>query len=382
MRTSGKDTTSHAINKKYVVAGHIAKDAHIKIKDFNSLPRVFGKLLKNSIPVSKTDEVLGEDWTFSEVLTELERHTVAPVSHSYGGRGPNVAYGAALSGATVELIGFVGEDFDKPYPDFYDGGYRTHLVNAGVVINELRLIPDKINKIDEERHDRGILAFEHKEIPTIYCVKDLSGNDFYFIDDIKGAHVLAETSPIPKKTIQRYDGVFITSGEQSFNRRLIEYAYKLNKEIIFDIGAYDLKGDYLREVIPKCNTILGNRYEINLSRQAFQIKSMEELFDVSSNITTIILEDKIACTAKILERNEAPTKIGPIKVKRRVSSVGCCDGIAAGYLGFHAQGYDTITATKAGLIQCANIWQVEGVQEGMLNKQQLFHKMKNPIIES
>lgn len=375
MRNSGR----LRISRKFIVAGHIAKDAHIKINDCNSLPRVFGRLLKNSTPISKTSEVLGKDWTFSKVLTVLNEHMVSPVSHSYGGRGPNVAYGAALLGATVELIGFVGEDFDKPYPGFYDGGYRTHLVNAGVIINELHLTPDKIHTIEEEGHDRGLLAFENKEIPTIYCVKDLYGNDFYFIDDIKGAHVLAEASPIPKKTVQRYDGIFITSGEQPFNRRLIDCAYKLNKEIIFDIGAYDLKDDYLREVIPKCNTILGNQYEINLAKQAFQIKRIEGLFDVSSDITTIILEDKITCTAEILERNKAPTKIGPIKVKKRVSSVGCCDGIAAGYLGFQAQGYDTITATNAGLIQCANIWQVEGVQEGMLNRQQLFHKMKTPI---
>lgn len=364
-------------NRGFSVVGHIAKDIHIKIYSCNSLPKVFTRLFKNSTPISKTNEILGEDWTFSKVLTVLKKHMVSPISYSYGGRGPNVAYGATILGATIELIGFVGEDFDRRYPGFYGGGYRTHLVNAGVVINELHLIPDKIHAIDEQKHKHGILAFKNKEIPTIYCVKDLKGNDFYFIDDIKGAHTLANACPIPKETLQQYDGIFVTSGEQPFNKRLINYAHKLNKEIIFDIGAYNLTDEYLQEIIPKCNVILGNRYEMNLAKQAFHINSMEELFDVSSDIFTIILEDKIALTAKIFERNKAPMRIGPIKVRKRVSSVGCCDGIAAGYLGLHAQGYDAITATKAGLIQCANIWQVEGVQEAMLSKKKLFQEMKN-----
>ena len=373
--------THRSASKRFLVAGHIAKDIHIKIRDNNKLPKVFHRLFKNSTPISKVDEVLGEEWTFKKVLATLRRHMIAPVFYSYGGRGPNVAYGTALLGAAVELIGFVGEDFDKPYPGFYDGGYRTHLEKAGVTINELVLEPDELAAINEENHNHGILVFKGKEIPTIYCIKDLNGIDFYFIDDIKGAHTLATRSHIPKQLVNNCEGVFITSGERSFNSRLIDYAYQKNREIIFDVGAYNTTSLYLKEIIPKCNIILGNKYEINLVKQAFNINDISELFHLSSDIATIILEDKIACTAEIYEQKRTDSiRIATMEVKKRVSSIGCCDGIAAGYLSFHAQGYDNVVAVKAGLIECQSIWQVEGVQEGMLNKHQLFPKLKNAII--
>lgn len=369
--------THRSSSKKFLVAGHIAKDVHIKIRDSNKLPRVFHRLFKNSTPISKVDEFLGEEWTFKKVLATLRRHMIAPVFYSYGGRGPNVAYGAALLGASVELVGFVGEDFDKPYPGFYDGGYRTHLERGGVAVSELVLNPNELDAIDEENHNNGVLVFRGKEIPTIYCVKDLNGIDFYFIDDIKGAHTLATKSPIPKQLIDNHDGVFTTSGEPSFNSRLIDYAHQKNKEIIFDVGAYNTTSPYLKEVIPKCNVILGNEYEINLVKQAFNTNDISELFHLSSSIATIVLEDKIACTAEIYERERTePIRIATTEVKKRVSSIGCCDGIAAGYLALHAQGYDNMVAVKAGLIECQSVWQVEGVQEGMLNKHQLFQRLK------
>lgn len=363
--------------KSFIVAGHIAKDIHIKIRDCNLLPNEFTQLLKNSTPISRINEILGKDWTFDRVLNLLKGHMISPISYSYGGRGSNVAYGAAILGAAVELIGLVGDDFDTNYPDFYDGGYRTHLTNAGVKIKEISLSLNEINTIIEEWHNHGILKIKDKEIPTIYCIKDMNGIDFYFIDDLKGAHIFADRSPIPKKTIEQYDGILLTSGEQKFNKRLISYSHELDKEIIFDIGAYNLTLDYLEEILPKCNTVFGNQYEIDLIKKSLHIKNVKELFDISSNIDKIIVANKIECIAKIYTyMKKDPIKIGPIKINKRVSSVGCCDGIISGYLGLHAQGYDTITALKAGLIQCSNIWQVEGVQEGMLNKEQLFCEMK------
>jgi len=369
--------THRSSSKKFSVAGHIAKDIHIKIRDNNRLPKVFYRLFKNSTPISKVNEVLGKEWTFNKVLATLRRHMIAPVFYSYGGRGPNVAYGAALLGAAVELIGFVGEDFDKLYLGFYDGGYRTHLEKAGTTINELVLEPDELDAINEEDHNHGVLVFKGKEIPTIYCIKDLNGIDFYFIDDIKGAHTLATKSPIPKQLVNNHDGVFITSGERSFNSRLIDYAYQKNKEIVFDVGAYNTTSLYLKEVIPKCNVILGNEYEINLVKQAFNVNHVSELFHLSPDIATIVLEDKIACTAEIYERERTdPIRIATTEVKKRVSSIGCCDGIAAGYLALHTRGYDNVVCVKAGLIECQSVWQVEGVQEGMLNKHQLFQRLR------
>lgn len=362
--------------RRFLVAGHIARDVHIKIRDSESLPEAFQSLFKNSTPTSEVNEVLGGDWDFPEVLAVLRKHMVAPISCSYGGRGPNVAYGAALLGAAVELIGFVGEDFDKSYPGFYDGGYHTHLRKGGVIVSQLSLTPDEIGAIDEEEHDHGVLAFRGKEVPTIYCVKDLAGTDFYLIDDVRGAHTLADRSPVPKGLVRRYDGVFITSGEPSFNGRLAECARGLGRAVFFDVGAYGTTDDHLRRMIPRCDTVLGNRYEMGLVRRAFGIKDTAELFDVSPGVSTIILEDKIACTAEIYERGKArPTKMGPVRVERRMSSVGCCDGIAAGYLGLYAQGYDKLTALKAGLLECASVWRTEGVHEGMLGKRQLFRKL-------
>jgi len=362
--------------KRFLVSGHIAKDIHIKILDSKQLPKEFSRLFKNSTPVSRVSQTLGPTWAFDKVLALLKKHAISPVSYSYGGRGPNVAYGAAKLGATIELIGFVGEDFGKKYPGFYDGGYRTHLRKAGITIHYITVDAAELVTIQEETHMCGVLALKGKEIPSIYCVKDVIGNDFYFIDDIKGAHMLAARSPVPKRLIDEYDGLFVTSGELAFNTRLIEYASDRGKEVIFDVAAYGTTSNYLRKVVPRCSIILGNSFEIGLVERAFQLDSVGQIFDYSANLRAVVLEDKISCTASLYRRSlKTPLKIGPTQVETRVSSVGCCDGIAAGYLALHSQGYDDTMALQAGLLEAANIWTREGVQEGMLSKQQLRMKL-------
>ena len=364
-----------------LVAGHIAKDIHIEIGDSNKLPNEFKKLLRISTPVSMIGDVINKRWSFEHVLDVLKDNATEPVSYSYGGRGPNVAYGAALLGAHTELIGFVGEDFDKQYPGFFDGPYREHLKKAGVNVRELVIRPDELLSINEEEHEHGVMVIRAKETSSIYCIRDSYGIDFYFIDDVKGAHVYATSSPIPKRLINRYDGVFVTSGEPAFNRRLIDYAYQRGKEVFFDIAAYETTTEYLRSVIPKCNTVLGNTYEIDLVKSTFDLNDIHELFHISPNLLTIIVEDKIACTIEVHQKgSRRPVKIGPVYVQERISSVGCCDGMAAGYLALYSQGHDIINAAKAGLLQCSNIWQVEGVQEGMLDREQLFHKIRENFI--
>lgn len=52
------------------------------------------------------------------------------ISWDYGGRRPNVAYGVGLLGGCVELIGFVGDDFDGHYSDFSDGVVRVVLTEV------------------------------------------------------------------------------------------------------------------------------------------------------------------------------------------------------------------------------------------------------------
>ena len=366
-------------NRKFLVAGHIAKDVHIKIRDSKKLPKEFRKLFKDSTPVSRVPDTLGSSWTFPNVLNLLKKHAISPVSYSYGGRGPNVAYGAAKLGAMIELIGFVGEDFDKKYPGFYDGGYRTHLRKVGIIMHVTRLEPAQLVALDGNAHRHGILALRGKEIPSVYCVKDVAGNDFYFIDDMKGAQTLASRSPIPMRLLDEYDGVFVTSGEIDFNARLIEYASSRGKEIVFDIAAYGTTSSYLRKIVPHCNVILGNRFEMGLVEEAFKIDNIGQIFDHSARLDLMVLEDKISCTAALYDRSlKAPLKIGPVKVERRASSVGCCDGIAAGYLALHARSCNDATALQAGLLEAASIWTKEGVQEGMLSKQQLEIQLGKP----
>lgn len=92
--------------RKFVVAGHIAKDIHIKIDESDSLPKEFEKLFKVSTPISMIGNVLGKGWSFKKVLNVIERNAIKPISYSYGGRGLNIAYRASLRGALIELIGF------------------------------------------------------------------------------------------------------------------------------------------------------------------------------------------------------------------------------------------------------------------------------------
>lgn|GEM_PF-1130923 len=358
--------------KRFLVSGNIAKDVHVKVKSFSCLPPVFKKIWKDCTPISKVPEILGSGWSFEKVMEYIDEKALSPFSYCYGGRAPNVAYGAALLGATVELVTLVGGDFDKQYPAFYDGSYRVHLKKAGVIINDLKATIADLSNIVENSLNHGILAFEGKEIPTIYCIKDLKGNDLYFVDDQNGVQTLANNCPIPKQLILQYDGVFVTSGERAFNRKLIDYAHRKNREVIFDVGAYDLTDGYLQEVIPKCTKIFGNKFEMALVKQALEINTISELFEVCPEVSMVVLEDKIACSLKMFERGRRPVVVGPITPRKRVSSVGCCDGIATGYLALYSLGFDNLTAINAGLLQCASIWEVEGVQEGMLSQQRLF----------
>lgn len=360
--------------RKFLVVGHTAKDVHIKISDLARLPPEFRKVFRTSTPVSRLSAEIGGDWTFKKAWKFLNQHAVAPIVCSYGGRASNIAYGAAILGASVELNTFVGEDFDKAYQGFYDGGYRTHLIQAGVIINQLDLEPNELESLRED-HAYGVLAFRGKQVSTVYCIKDLAGLDMYLIDDIRGAHVLAEKSPLPKQLIKECDGVFVTSGEPSYNCRLIESSYQEGKEILFDIGAYGTTDSYLRRVLPKCSMVFGNGHEIGLLKQAFRIEDPSELFEISSDLSAIIMVDKIAGRADIFKRNNGRVAVGPVNIIKRVSSTGCCDGVAAAMLALHAEGYDLMTAVKAGLIECASIWATEGVHEGMLNRDSLFEKL-------
>ena len=357
--------------RKFLVAGHVARDVHIRIDDCDKLPAPFKRLTKVSTPVSALEEVLGTGWDLERVLEVVEKRSVAPVECSYGGRGPNVAYGAALLGAKVELVGFVGEDFDRPYPGFYDGGYRTHLERAGVLLRETRVEPEEVGAID---CDCGIFVVEGRETPAIYCVEDLAGRDFYLIDDVRGAHVFASKARIPEGLVRESSGVFVTSGEPEFNSRLIECARRMEKDVLFDLGAYRLSPEYLAEVVPKCTVVMGNRYEIELVKRALGLGDVRQLLGASDSLELVVEIDKIACTAT-LHGEWGAKKIGPVEARERVGSVGCCDGFAAGFLAFYSLGQSLEICALAGLIECASVWRVRGVQEGMLGRDEMLTEL-------
>ncbi|MEM3026714.1 MAG: hypothetical protein QXP19_04270, partial [Thermoproteota archaeon] len=53
------------------------------------------------------------------------------------------------------------------------------------------------------------------------------------------------------------------------------------------------------------------------------------------------------------------------------SSIGCCDGIAAGILFGLQKGLTLEESCRIGLLEAFSIWRVEGVQEGMLSISEL-----------
>ncbi|MBM1155090.1 hypothetical protein DRN94_004375 [archaeon] len=358
--------------RKFLVAGHVARDVLIRIDDCDKLPRPFKKLLKVSTPVSKLEETLGPGWNLDRVLEVLEERSIAPICCSYGGRGPNVAYGAALLGARVELVGFVGEDFGRPYPGFYDGSYREHLERAGVVLREIRVEPGDLDKID---CNCGLFVVEGRETPTVYCIEDLAGRDFYLIDDVRGAHVFASTARVPEDLVEESSGVFVTSGEPEFNSRLIESARSRGKDVLFDLGAYRLTPEYLAEVVPKCSIVMGNEYEIEFVERVLGFKDPIEMLEEYDSLELVVEIDKNSCTA-VLYGEDGARRLGPVEVRDRVSSVGCCDGFAAGFLAMYSLGYDLEVCALAGLVECSSVWRVKGVQEGMLKKEELFRELK------
>ncbi|MBO3808048.1 MAG: hypothetical protein FGF50_00365, partial [Candidatus Brockarchaeota archaeon] len=115
-----------------IVVGSSGKDEHFKIRSFYGLPKVFHPFLKKTIPVSRISELLGSEWDRNKVYGLLEVNSLTPVTYSYGGRAPHVAYGVARLGGRVRLITTFGRDYDHPYPGFFDGGYYSHLANNNV----------------------------------------------------------------------------------------------------------------------------------------------------------------------------------------------------------------------------------------------------------
>ena len=376
--------------KTIAVVGSAGKDMQIKIESTKTLPAAFQKYLKKSIPYSLISEFYGEEWTVEKALEYLQDQAIEPLTYNYGGRCGHIAYQIALLGGNVRLLTTFGDDYKKEYPGFFGGPYYDHLKKTGVKMDILKVeIPkniwgkwDKvrehlISKYSPEIINVDSLVVKDKETMTIVCNKDVKGVDFFLIDDINGAPPVEEGRPIPIGVLEKTDIVFITSAEEAFMTGCAKEGAYLGKEVVIDVGSYGVTPKYLKTVVPVTEIVFGNPSEIKQILDAYQIKNPADIFDITgtNKPDTIIIEDKLTGTAQILQRNKDPIMIGPIKLNKTGNSIGCCDGIAAGFLSLYQRGYGLEESIMAGMTVMASIWEVSGVQEGMLNNQQLLERL-------
>ncbi|MFX1520283.1 MAG: hypothetical protein ACFFCD_10225 [Promethearchaeota archaeon] len=376
--------------KTIAVVGTIGKDEQIKINSTRTLPAPFQKYLKKSIPYSLIPEYYGEEWTIGKALDYLRSQVIEPISYNYGGRCGHIAYQIALLGGNVRLLTTFGEDYNKEYPGFFGGPYYDHLKKTGVDMELLEVeVPQKLwGKWDKVREhlnsnylpeilNADILIVKDKETMTIVCNKDAKGIDWFYIDDINGASPVEEGRPIPIGVLEKADIIFITSAEEAFMTGCAKEGAYIGKEVVIDVGSYGVTPNYLKMVVPVTEIVFGNPSEIKQILDAYKIKAPEDIFDITgtNKPDVIIIEDKIVGTAQILQRNKESVRIGPIKLNKTGNSIGCCDGIAAGFLSLYQRGYGLEESIKAGMAIMASIWEVSGVQEGMLNKQQLLERL-------
>ncbi len=383
--------------KTIAVVGTIGKDEQIKIESTTTLPASFKKYLKKSIPYSLIPEFYGEEWNVEKVLGYLRDKAIEPITYNYGGRCGHIAYQIALLGGDVRLLTTFGDDYNENYPGFFGGPYYDHLKKTGVDMKLLEVeVPQKLwGKWDKVREhlnsnyspeilNADTLIVKDKETMTIVCNKDAKGIDWFFIDDINGASPVEEGRPIPIGILdKKTDIVFITSAEEAFMTGCAKEGAYLGKEVVIDVGSYGVTPNYLKTVVPITEIVFGNPSEIKQILDAYKIKAPEQIFDVTgtNKPRVIIVEDKITGTAQILQRNADSIRIGPIKLNKSGNSIGCCDGIAAGFLSLYQRGFDLVESIYAGMTVMSSIWEVSGVQEGMLNKQQLLERLPQKFPE-
>jgi len=356
-----------------VVVGSSGKDEHFKIGSFYSLPSAFHPFLKKTIPLSKMSELLGPEWDRSKVYGLLESNALSPVKYSYGGRAPHVAYGVAHLGGRVRLVTTFGRDYDHPYPGFFDGGYYSHLANSKVEMRTA-IVEDssKIGFLSSEVLNAGVWIVTDKTTSTITCVKDVENNEFFIIDDVEGASGVEKLRPVPESELESASILFVTSSETPFMKNFILAARRKGVDIIVDVASYGVTEDYVRIMVPNSKIILGNHNEIKQVMDLLGLKNLREIFTVGAEYPeAIVMEDKMTGLIEVHHRDGGGSKIGPIPLEKTGSSIGCCDGIAAGILTGIQKRLTLEESCRIGLLEAFSIWRVEGVQEGMLSIQEL-----------
>lgn len=356
-----------------IVVGSSGKDEHFKIRSFYGLPKVFHPFLKKTIPVSRISELLGSEWDRNKVYGLLEVNSLTPVSYSYGGRAPHVAYGVARLGGRVRLITTFGRDYDHPYPGFFDGGYYSHLANNNVGMRTA-VIEDssRTSFLSKDVLNSGVWIVMDKTTSTITCVKDVENNEFFIIDDVEGASGVEKFRPVPESEFESASILFVTSSETQFMKSSILAARRRSIDAVVDIASYGVTEDYVEIMVPNSKIILGNHNEIKQTVDLLRLKSIEEIFTLGSEYPeAIVLEDKMTGLIEIHHRDGSCSRVGPVPPEKTGSPIGCCDGIAAGILIGLQKELPLEESCRIGLLEAFSIWRVEGVQEGMLSISEL-----------
>jgi adenosine kinase len=175
--------------------------------------------------------------------------------------------------------------------------------------------------------------------------------------------------------LKEADIVFVTSSETGYMEQAVKLAYSYDKEIVLDVGSYGVTPEYLRKVVPKVDVLLGNESELTQVLNAFGIKRIEDILQIDLyKPDSVVSEDKIAGKMKLFQRNCVPKTIGPVPINKIGSSVGACDGMATGILSALQRDLPLTTACRVGLLEASSIWEVEGVQEGMLRTADLLSR--------
>lgn len=382
--------------KRVAAVGTVGKDEHIKIDSVRMLPEPFRRFLRRTVPLSKITELYGGRWTPERVFETLKKRSVSPVSYSYGGRAPHVAYGIALLGGLVTLVTSFGEDCDEPYPGFFGGGYISHLKRAGIEMSEVRIsLPqDSWNdegaprylqtKYGDALSRSSVIVVDGKKTSTITCVKDLDGMDFFYLDDINGAATIERWRPVPREVVKFSDIVFVTSSEREFMIEAVDLAYQYGKIVVVDVASYGVTPEYLRHITPRSTLLLGNEAELQQVLDAYEIKKVEELFDLHDTFPAFVVsEDKFTGTVELYSRKErVKRKIGPVHIEKTGSSTGVCDAIAVGILAALQRDLEITEGAAAGLVEGSSVWQVEGVQEGLLRKEDFVKRFEREFASS
>jgi len=195
---------------------------------------------------------------------------------------------------------------------------------------------------------------------------------------VNGAATIERWRPMPTEVVKGSDIVFVTSSEREFMEQAVDQAYMLGKAVVVDIASYGVTPEYLRHITPRSNVLLGNEAEIQQVLDAYEVRSIGDVFEAQGELPThIVVEDKFNGIVDIFgRRGRSRHRIGPVKIRKTGNSTGVCDAIGVGILASLQKGLAPEDGAAAGLIEGASVWEVEGVQEGLLRREDFIRRFE------